>query len=82
MTLDLWGHVGYMLLFLGQVAVTRKKAWGFGLRWAGEVIWLTLGVQMGMSSIWVWGLFGLAVEAYGWWSWTHGARRVRTDALE
>jgi hypothetical protein len=36
------------------------------MRAVGELIWLTIGVRMGMSAIWAWGLIFLGIDLFGW----------------
>ena len=67
--LDILGHVAYSSLAFGMFLLARKNLWGWVFRFIGEVGWLWIGVQMGMSSIWTWGLLFLAMEVYGFWSW-------------
>jgi hypothetical protein len=68
--LDLLGHVSYALLAIGMLLMARKNIWGSVFRFFGESGWLFIGVQMGMSSIWGWGIIFVCMEIYVFWSWT------------
>ena len=68
-TIDKCGHLGYALLLTGQLLVSRKKASGWLVRLIGESICIILGVEMGMTSIVVWGIVDMAVNTYGYISW-------------
>jgi hypothetical protein len=70
--LDVLGHVGYVLLFIGQWQVGDGKRYGFLLRLAGEVVWVGLGFCMGYTSIWIWSLVFAYVEIRNFRKWnTH-----------
>lgn len=64
--LDLLGHGGYVLLLLGQLGVARGAPAGWLLRAAGELVWLWIGWQLGLSSIVLWGAVFIFVEGYGY----------------
>jgi hypothetical protein len=64
------GHFGYLLLWVGQGLLTQGESIGWLIRLTGEGIWLFIGVRMRMNSIWLWGGVGIAVEVFGFLSWT------------
>ncbi len=66
---DALGHLGYALLFGGIILIGRKWAVGWLLCLAGDLIWLGLGVEMGMTSIWSWQVAFLAMALYNWRRW-------------
>lgn len=68
-TIDLWGHVGYLFIFVGLVMIGVKNHNGWLFRLTGEGIWVILGYEMGISSLWTWGLLfmGIDVAAYMLW---------------
>ena len=67
--LDIAGHFGYAFIALGMFLIAQKSAWGFALRFTGEVIWLGVGLALGMSSIWTWGILFLFIDGYGFIKW-------------
>lgn len=77
--LDAAGHVGYVLLFAGQVCIARGRRVGWLVRIGGELTWLWIGWQMGLSSVVLWGVVALGVEAYGW---SRGGAIVERKAVQ
>lgn len=69
-TLDLFGHLFYACLATGMFLLARKNRWGWVFRFLGELGWLWIGVELKMSSVWLWGTLFLCMEVYGFWSWT------------
>ena len=67
--IDLLGHLGYLLLFIGQFLIAQHAIMGWPLRIMGELIWLYLGVKLKLSSIWFWGIIFVLVESYGLYQW-------------
>jgi hypothetical protein len=67
--LDIAGHIFYVFLFGGQFLLAKKIRLGWVLRLIGELGWLGIGIKLGMSSVWFWGIFGIGMECYGFWSW-------------
>jgi len=67
--LDAIGHVGYILLLIGTLLVTRRQAAGWLFRLAGESIWVVLGIKLGLTSVVTWGLVFIILELRGWWAW-------------
>lgn len=63
--IDLIGHVGYACLCGGTWALARGHRVGWIARLAGEVIWMLLGIALGMSSVILWGMVGTGVDGYG-----------------
>jgi hypothetical protein len=59
---DIFGHIGYALILAGMFLVSAKNAWGWFYRLIGEVIWLVIGIQLGMSSMIIWGLVFIALD--------------------
>lgn len=61
------GHFGYVFLLGGQWLLAAGYPYpGWPMRAIGEAIWLTIGVRMGMSSIWLWCLIFLGIDLFGW----------------
>lgn len=67
--LDLQGHLAYFFIFLGMLLISQKMQVGWFLRFLGEASWTMIGFEMGMSSIWAWGMVFMAVDVYGYWKW-------------
>jgi hypothetical protein len=68
-TLDIIGHVGYLFVFGGTVALARKRKIGWIMRIIGAAIWLSLGIVMGMSSLWFWESAFIVADIYGFSRW-------------
>lgn len=68
-TPDWIGHVGYALVFLGTLALAQKLVIGWVLRIIGALIWIILGVFLGMTSIWFWEAAFILVDVYGLCNW-------------
>ncbi len=66
---DVLGHVATIFLIMGLVFVGRKNHIGWLLRIVGEVLWIALGMHMGMTSIWVWGIVFTAISYHHWRNW-------------
>lgn len=67
--IDALGHLGYVALLGGQLAISRRYAWGWALRVVGSLLWAGLGVAVGLTSIWIWSLAFVAVDLRGWLMW-------------
>jgi hypothetical protein len=72
MSLDVWGHMGYVLIASGMAFLAAKNRLGWVLRFLGESIWIGVGVALGMSSIWFWGFVFLLIDLNGYWRWSNG----------
>ncbi len=46
------GHIGYAMLFGGQLLLAYGEVSGWFIRMAGEALWLYIGVKIKMNSIW------------------------------
>ena len=66
---DVLGHIGYASIALGMYLVTLKNSWGFAFRFVGEVIWLVIGLLLGMSSLLIWGVIFMGIDIYGFVKW-------------
>jgi len=66
---DLLGHLGYVVLIVGLILIGRKHPTGWLVRIVGELIWVALGISMGMTSIWIWGLIFTAISYHHWRNW-------------
>ena len=69
MWIDLLGHFGYLISALGLILLSRKNIWGWIFRLVGEAVWVVIGILLGMSAIWSWGLLFLSLDIYGFYSW-------------
>jgi len=67
--LDFLGHIAYIGIFVGQVGLARKKLWGWIFRCLGTFGWVLIGLAMGMTSIWIWGLVFMAIDIFGFIKW-------------
>lgn len=69
---DIAGHFSYAWLAFGMYLLTKGNKWGWPARLVGEISWVFVGLSMGMSSIWMWGLLFVALDLrglYKWWKW-------------
>ena len=66
---DIIGHIGYAFLMAGQILLTAKSAWGWALRFIGELTWISIGFYLGMTSIWSWGIVFAAIDVRGFFKW-------------
>ena len=73
MTENFWGHIGYIAIAVGMFQIARGSISGWGVRLIGEVIWIGIGVSLGMSSVWIWGLVFVGIDIVG----MRGARKTR-----
>ena len=73
---DVLGHIGYVFIALGMILLAKKSIWGWVCRWIGQLTWLVIGIVIGMSSIWSWGLVFLFIEAYGFYSWRKDLKKL------
>jgi len=67
---DVAGHLYYILIFIGMLLIAAKERLGWFFRFMGELGWIGLGFQMGMTSIWAWGIVFAAIDAYAFWKWS------------
>lgn len=76
--LDLVGHIGYVSLFVGSQLLARHNKYGWLCRLLGELIWVVLGFILGLTSIWMWGIFFVfANDIYGFWKWSKAEKKPR-----
>lgn len=68
-SIDMLGHFGYLWILTGMLLLAQKSDMGWPVRLIGEAIWLVVGLILGMSSIWFWGIIFMFLDAYGWWKW-------------
>jgi hypothetical protein len=64
--LDLLGHTAYGLIVVGTYGVAA--GWGtagWGLRTLGDVLWCYIGLELDMTSIWLWESVFVGVDLYG-----------------
>lgn len=60
--LDLFGHVGYISLFVGLAMISRGRSIGWVLRLLGEIIWTYISYEVGLYSGVVWGIAFMVVD--------------------
>ena len=75
--IDMLGHIGYLSIAVGMYLVTLKNSWGFAFRFFGEVVWLVIGLLLGMSSLLIWGVIFMGIDIYGFVKW----RRENEDGV-
>ena len=74
---DAAGHIAYFFIALGMFYLARQQKIGWAFRFAGELGWFTIGILMGMTSIWMWGLLFLYIDVKGYFTWRESERRLR-----
>ena len=67
--LDTLGHFAYLWILIGMVLLTGKHSIGWLIRLVGELLWVGIGILMGMSSIWFWGIVFMSIDLHGWLKW-------------
>jgi hypothetical protein len=67
--LDFFGHIGYFFLMIGQICITRKHIYGWIFRFCGELTWVIIGLIMGMTSIYIWGVAFMIIDVIGFFKW-------------
>lgn len=67
--IDFFGHWGYFFLAAGLYYVGCREKIGWLFRFFGEAIWVVLGVWLGLTSIWMWGLGFMAIDYYNYKKW-------------
>ena len=67
---DIAGHVGYVLIAIGMLLLARGRASGWIWRFAGELVWLAIGLYLDMTSMYLWGAAFLGIDAIGFVSAT------------
>lgn len=71
---DAFGHFFYLSLLVGQVLLARCSSWGWVARIVGDIGWTVLGVVIGYTSIWMWGLLFVIQDVRGFVLWRRDAR--------
>lgn len=67
--IDLFGHLGYVLLLFGQWLLVHRRVSGWLFRLVGGAIWLVLGIILNLSSIYLWTAAFLVMDFRGWRRW-------------
>lgn len=67
--IDLYGHFSYLFILVGMVLLSHRHSIGFVLRFIGELGWVTIGIVLGMTSIWSWGILFMLNDLYGFTKW-------------
>lgn len=79
MTIDTWGHIGYLLIFAGMSLLGRKAKLGWISRLLGDGVWCVVGLTLGMTSIWLWGLAFMMNDVLSYRRW--GKTKSQRDLL-
>jgi hypothetical protein len=66
---DIAGHFSYISVALGMWCLARQNRLGWAFRFIGEAGWVAIGLYMGMSSIWLWGILFMGIDFYGYKQW-------------
>jgi hypothetical protein len=67
--LDFIGHIGYAFIFIGMLFLASQSIWGWAFRFVGEIIWVGLGVALGLTSIWAWGFLFMCIDSMAFVNW-------------
>ena len=67
--IDIIGHIGYLLIALGIWRLSKLDNRGWLLRFAGELVWVVIGVILNMTSITAWGLIFMAIDGWSYYKW-------------
>ena len=74
MSHDFFGHIGYVFILAGMLALARQHISGWILRLVGEGIWTGIGFSMGMTSMWSWGIVFMCIDSYAFYHWRRASR--------
>jgi len=69
---NLFGHIAYIFIVIGMILLSYKRWEGWLFRFVGEFVWMFIGLYLGMSSIWFWGLVFILIDLYGAILWKSG----------
>ena len=67
--IDFFGHLSYAFCVGGTYMVGTRKRAGWVVRGVGDVGWVSCGLAIGLSSIWVWGSIFVVLDVIGWRKW-------------
>lgn len=67
--IDLLGHLFYVFVFSGMLFLRANKKIGWILRLIGEVGWIGIGIKLGLTSVWVWGILFAVVDVLAYLKW-------------
>lgn len=67
--IDLLGYVAYTFIFFGSYLIAKKKSVGWLYRILGNVMWVGLGLALGLTSIVVAEVIFIALDSYGFKQW-------------
>ena len=82
--LDLAGHGAYTAVALGMFLLARRNHLGWLARVVGDTTWIVIGLMMGMTCIWTWGIYFAVNDVYGWRKWlreNHPSPSARDEGL-
>lgn len=68
--MDLWGHVGYVLIAVGSLFIANQSPIGYLIHVPAVAIWIVLGIKLRMTSIWAWEILCGVTVIYGYLNWT------------
>ena len=69
MTPNIAGHIGYLFCILGMILIAKKYRIGWLLRIIGQLIWIVVGLTLGLNSIYIWGSIFLLIDFLGFRAW-------------
>jgi len=75
--LDIFGHVGYVFIAVGLLLLGREYKSGWLFRLVGELIWVLIGIEMHMSSIYIWSSIFMGLDILGYMRWRKNAHQDR-----
>lgn len=67
---DAIGHAGYLIIAYGTWMVAAGKNRGWLVRIIGQLIWLGLGLHLQLTSIFLWELIFVTIDARGYYNAT------------
>lgn len=70
--LDGVGHACCALKALGLWQLSRRRRIGWLLRLAGGGGWVAVGLALGLSSLWIWGIAFAVLDTVGFLCWRDG----------
>lgn len=68
--LDVIGHIGYLIIFIGLILLGYKKRSGWLFRFVGDTVVIYLGIVLHLTSIWMWGIVFGVIDLTNFYKWT------------
>lgn len=67
--IDLIGHAAYATVLTGMYLVAKKKRCGWLIKGIGDLVWVALGLGLGLTSISLWAALFVCMDVVGFRKW-------------